>query len=432
MNKGLFSGAKPNSDNAKDSVTTPIIKPLVDASPSLLITKADGTTPILSIDSTNNRVGIGTATPGLTTGSSSTILDIEGPTNPIIALKNTTAAQQWAYYVANDGQFHLFDATNTINAFNLTPGSSGTLTTIGGIITPTSISTPVLKPPSDSTTALKVTKADGTTSIVNVDTTNSRVGIGTTGPTEQLHLYAATPSLQFDTSGLAGGVLTIYNNSTSGPTITYLTDSSNNSTFNINAARWAINSYGHALDTSPATAVSGARTWTTALWINTGRNGTQGNVGIGTFSAATAPTAQLHTTGTVRMANFGAGVATFDASGNISSQAWTSYTPTVTAGTGTFTTTSSTGRYMNINKLIVFELSVTITTVGTGGSSVNATLPATPNGIYTFTGRENAVTGSPLFAVAFGTTTCFIVNFANGFVGGNGYVLTINGTYEST
>ncbi|MGA8573965.1 MAG: hypothetical protein WB560_16015, partial [Desulfobaccales bacterium] len=39
------------------------------------------------------------------------------------------------------------------------------------------------------------------------------------------------------------------------------------------------------------------------------------NVGIGTSS----PTAQLHTTGTVRFSNFGAGLAAFDASGNISS-----------------------------------------------------------------------------------------------------------------
>ena len=41
---------------------------------------------------------------------------------------------------------------------------------------------------------------------------------------------------------------------------------------------------------------------------------TAGNVGIGT-----TPSVQLHTTGGVRFANFGAGTATFDASGNISS-----------------------------------------------------------------------------------------------------------------
>ena len=39
------------------------------------------------------------------------------------------------------------------------------------------------------------------------------------------------------------------------------------------------------------------------------------NVGIGT----TTPSAQLHTTGTLRHANFGAGAATFDANGNVSS-----------------------------------------------------------------------------------------------------------------
>lgn len=44
-------------------------------------------------------------------------------------------------------------------------------------------------------------------------------------------------------------------------------------------------------------------------------DGPASSVGIGT----TGPSAQLHTTGTVRFANFGAGTATFDASGNISS-----------------------------------------------------------------------------------------------------------------
>ena len=40
-----------------------------------------------------------------------------------------------------------------------------------------------------------------------------------------------------------------------------------------------------------------------------------GSVGIGTNT----PSAQFHTTGTLRHANFGAGAATFDANGNISS-----------------------------------------------------------------------------------------------------------------
>lgn len=48
---------------------------------------------------------------------------------------------------------------------------------------------------------------------------------------------------------------------------------------------------------------------------NTANNYFGGAVGLGT----TSPTAYLHTTGTVRMSNFGAGLATFDSSGNVSS-----------------------------------------------------------------------------------------------------------------
>jgi hypothetical protein len=41
---------------------------------------------------------------------------------------------------------------------------------------------PKIYPASDSTTALQINKADGTTNILNVDTTNKRVGIGLTNP----------------------------------------------------------------------------------------------------------------------------------------------------------------------------------------------------------------------------------------------------------
>ena len=37
-------------------------------------------------------------------------------------------------------------------------------------------------PTTDSTTAIQINKADGTTNVFNVDTTNGRVGIGTTAP----------------------------------------------------------------------------------------------------------------------------------------------------------------------------------------------------------------------------------------------------------
>lgn len=53
----------------------------------------------------------------------------------------------------------------------------------------------------------------------------------------------------------------------------------------------------------------------TSLWVDAGIVRIDDTLALGT----NAPSAQLHTTGSVRMANFGAGAATFDASGNISS-----------------------------------------------------------------------------------------------------------------
>lgn len=51
--------------------------------------------------------------------------------------------------------------------------------------------TNVIAPHSDGTTAVQITKADGSTSVLNVDTTNSNVGIGTTGPL--FHLNVVQP-----------------------------------------------------------------------------------------------------------------------------------------------------------------------------------------------------------------------------------------------
>jgi len=52
----------------------------------------------------------------------------------------------------------------------------------GGLITPK------IYPSADSTTAIQFNKADGTTNVLNVDTTNSRVGIGTTSPGAKLDI----------------------------------------------------------------------------------------------------------------------------------------------------------------------------------------------------------------------------------------------------
>lgn len=66
--------------------------------------------------------------------------------------------------------------------------------------------TPKIYPSADSTTAIQILKADGTTAIGTWDTTNSRLGIGTTAPNEQLEI---TKNFRFPvtTSSTVGVIL---------------------------------------------------------------------------------------------------------------------------------------------------------------------------------------------------------------------------------
>lgn len=92
------------------------------------------------------------------------------------------------------------------------------------------------------------------------------------------------------------------------------------------------------------------------------------------------------------------------------STAWTSYTPTVSSGSGTFTLATATGRYKIIGKTIFLQADVTITTVGSAAGTIVITLPpaASPAAAFAYVGsiREHNLTGKSGAAVipASGTT----------------------------
>lgn len=71
-------------------------------------------------------------------------------------------------------------------------------------------------------------------------------------------------------------------------------------------------------------------------------------------------------TGTLPIANGGT---------NDTGTAWTTYTPTVTATTGTFTTVSASGRFKTIGKTVFLTVLIVDTTNGTAAVVVTATLP---------------------------------------------------------
>src|SRR4029077_13739348 len=64
--------------------------------------------------------------------------------------------------------------TTGTTSTNLVFSTSPTLVTPNiGVATATSLKTALIFPPSDSTTALQIDKADGTTHVVDIDTTNA-------------------------------------------------------------------------------------------------------------------------------------------------------------------------------------------------------------------------------------------------------------------
>jgi hypothetical protein len=77
--------------------------------------------------------------------------------------------------------------------------------------------------------------------------------------------------------------------------------------------------------------------------------------------------------------------------------AFVSYTPTLNAGGGTFTTASVVGKYQRIGKVCVVKIAVTITTAGTATGAIVAGLPfGSANDGNTYAAgsfRENNVTG---------------------------------------
>jgi hypothetical protein len=76
----------------------------------------------------------------------------------------------------------------------------------------------------------------------------------------------------------------------------------------------------------------------------------------------------------------GSGLATMNGA-SIDNAAWTTYTPTITSGSGTPTTTSASGRYKQIGKTVIVEIIATLTTIGTAAGSVIATLPVASVGV---------------------------------------------------
>lgn len=140
--------------------------------------------------------------------------------------------------------------------------------------------------------------------------------------------------------------------------------------------------------------------------------------------------------------SWGAVVLTSDVSGTLpvanggtgdTGTAWTAYTPTLTAGSGTLTTASATGRYKLLGKTLFIEAEATITTNGTGATSLILSLPSPLVGAataYILAGREIALTGAAFTGTVNGGSTITLVKYDNTYGVGNGSVVAVSGVIE--
>jgi hypothetical protein len=118
------------------------------------------------------------------------------------------------------------------------------------------------------------------------------------------------------------------------------------------------------------------------------------------------------------------------------STGWTSYTPTVTAGSGSFTSVSAVGRYKQIGKTVFFAITITITTNGTAGTNVLASLPVTAAaaaGVYHIVAGRALIAGNMLQgAISPSGTTIDIRLYNNAYGGASNELLAVSGSYESS
>lgn len=154
--------------------------------------------------------------------------------------------------------------------------------------------------------------------------------------------------------------------------------------------------------------------------------GSVGNFQVGNTGFLKAPF--YAGTGTRAMFTDSAGVL------GVTDTAWTAFTPTVTAGTGTFTSVSSVGsKYKKDGTKCSVYIVISITTNGTAANYIQATLPLTAiannNSFY---GSEVAISGKSLSVFSNGSTTALLARFSDGttYPGVDNAVLIIEGTYE--
>jgi hypothetical protein len=215
-----------------------------DSATAFQVQKAAGGTPVFDVDTANGRVGVGTSAPGRT-------LDVA------VSNSNTTTGTTMARLVqggsgdatlelaTTDNNYYIGIDESAGGAFKITsaaasdPSHTGTVDTFNkSLFTMSNTGATILQNSVDSTSALQITNAAGTAYALNIDTTNTRVGIGTNAPSRTLDLSVNNsavnaPPLLIEQGGSGDATIEFKNSSTS----FYIgQDTSNSGAFSINSS----------------------------------------------------------------------------------------------------------------------------------------------------------------------------------------------------
>jgi hypothetical protein len=112
--------------------------------------------------------------------------------------------------------------------------------------------------------------------------------------------------------------------------------------------------------------------------------------------------------------------------------AWTSYTPSLSAITGSFTSATTSGKYKVLGKTVLFTIKLSITTAGTAVIPV-LSLPFASLNATSFAGKETTAVGKTLAADVAAGSGSVVVTFYDGTNPAvSTYTLVVSGSYEST
>jgi hypothetical protein len=117
---------------------------------------------------------------------------------------------------------------------------------------------------------------------------------------------------------------------------------------------------------------------------------------------------------------------------NYTGGAFSTFTPTPTAETGSFTTVSASGSYLNIGKLVMFCLTITITNAGTATGYISVALPtgSPARGAMVAVGETNNTGLAGIGRISTGNGNMLITKYDAGTLIATNNILFMSGLYE--